>query len=363
MDWMGIKLRNIARLFVLSFVSRRQLILLSVIANLAGCSSDPDISQLPWVTETEWNKSDVPKQLEIQFHGAASGVIRFGDEGIVMDPFVSNNPLIDVVSFAKLRPDPQLVNAAFPDLSFIKGVVVGHGHYDHLLDAPEIAKRLPESAKVYLSKTSFNQISSAIAKEKIKIVNDRLNKPYDESLWYELTDSNIRIYPVRSEHSPHILSYQLASGEIKHPLTDMPTNALDWKNGINVNFAVQFVGANSSHGEGQSYSLYVQSSSSNAPIGLPPEGMLEALGNFDVLILCAANYDSVDNYPEALLEATKPNHVIIIHWDNFFQPRNFDEPNLIPGLDLADLLARIKAVDADIKVSIPMPDGIVKISK
>jgi L-ascorbate metabolism protein UlaG (beta-lactamase superfamily) len=64
--------------------------------------------------------------MEIRFHGHACFEIS-GDQGrILIDPFLSNNPSADVSA------------DAFTNLD---GILVSHGHSDHLGDAIEISKR------------------------------------------------------------------------------------------------------------------------------------------------------------------------------------------------------------------------------
>lgn len=333
------------------------MILLTVF--LVGCVNKPLFAQLPMARDTHWLTSeaqDYHKTLQVQFQGTASGLLRVGDVGVLMDPFVSNPGIGKIIFLRKLQPDPALIKAAFPDVSMVKAIVVGHGHYDHLMDVPEVMKLTPDETKLFASTTSVNQVASQVDKERLVSVNDHIDRPYDPNLWFSVADGDVKIYPIRSEHSPHIFNYRVASGEIMEAMTKVPSDALDWKNGVNLNFVVQI----KNHQLEKPYNIFIQSSASDAPIGIPSAELLKDIGQIDLAIICAANFDSVKGYPEVMLGEVKPKHVMVVHWDNFMQPRSLDEPNPLPGMNFEGLLERINQSDKNIKVTIPMPDAIVR---
>lgn len=332
---------------------------LFIVVAVAGCGTTEDNGQIPMVTNKQWLTSGDPgfkETLQVQFHGTASVLIRVGDTGILMDPFVSNPSIAQVVFLRKLQPDVEMIEQAFPDLSMVKAIAVGHGHYDHLMDVPEVMRRTGDEALLFASRTSVNQVAGEVAKERLVMVNDQLDLPYDPRLWFSVADGDVKIYPIRSEHSPHIFNYRVASGEIYKPMSTVPSDSLDWKQGVNLNFVIQIKNSNLE----KPYKVFVQSSSSNAPIGIPPKELLDDIGGVDLAIICAANYDSVEGYPEVMLRAVKPKQLMVIHWDNFLQPRNTEQPNPLPGMDFVGLLERIKQADPALPVAIAIPDAVVK---
>lgn len=63
--------------------------------------------------------------VRIKFHGHACFEITSGDKNLIIDPWLSDNPLADI--------KPEEVNAKY--------ILVSHGHGDHLGDALEIARQ------------------------------------------------------------------------------------------------------------------------------------------------------------------------------------------------------------------------------
>lgn len=337
---------------------------------LTACAGQKEFAHLPMVYN-HTNKSTVldsnnEVELQFQFHGTASGLITLGDESLLMDPFVSNPSLFSAI-FKKLSPDTIRIEKTYSGLSNVKGIIVGHGHYDHLMDVPEVIKLFTPPVPVYGNQTVMNQISSVKIncpddRECKVAVNDVLDCPYDKKNWYDVPDSHIKIYPVQSKHAPQLGSMLLAEGGTDE--LELPTRALQWKEGVNVNYSVRMHHPSLE----RPYLIYVQTSSSQSALdGLPPQEMLADIGNFDLVILSAASHENADshekevNYPGELLKRTKPKSVIIIHWDNFFEPPSNVTPNPMSFLNIDKLIEKIMAVDKTINVSIPMPGSTVYI--
>ena len=63
--------------------------------------------------------------MKVNYIGHSGFFIESGDAGVLIDPFISENPI---------------ANANF-DTSKVKNILVTHGHFDHLGDAIEISKK------------------------------------------------------------------------------------------------------------------------------------------------------------------------------------------------------------------------------
>src|SRR6185369_7715532 len=75
--------------------------------------------------------------LRIEWLGTAGHVIASGRTTILVDPYLTRSPLTTLVT-SRLVPDEAAVRAALPRKD--DAVLCGHSHFDHLLDAPLIAK-------------------------------------------------------------------------------------------------------------------------------------------------------------------------------------------------------------------------------
>lgn len=69
--------------------------------------------------------------------GTASFVVRTATTTVLVDPYVTRLGLPGLL-FGH-EPDERAIASAFP--SVVDAIVCGHSHYDHVADAPRIAKR------------------------------------------------------------------------------------------------------------------------------------------------------------------------------------------------------------------------------
>jgi L-ascorbate metabolism protein UlaG (beta-lactamase superfamily) len=74
---------------------------------------------------------------DLTYLGVAGWRVDDGANALLVDPFFSRTRLED--GGAMLSPDPGLIARYAP--AHANAILVGHSHYDHLLDVPDIAKR------------------------------------------------------------------------------------------------------------------------------------------------------------------------------------------------------------------------------
>jgi hypothetical protein len=73
--------------------------------------------------------------LEFRWLGVAGFELKFGGSILLVDPFVTRPPAYKLL-FGRTRPDGALLRRHIPHADHI---LISHAHYDHLLDAGEIA--------------------------------------------------------------------------------------------------------------------------------------------------------------------------------------------------------------------------------
>ena len=73
--------------------------------------------------------------------GSASRATGSTYEGrtLYVDPYVSRVPLSSLLRRRPAVPDPRQIERYFPTGEDVVGVLVGHTHFDHAVDAPAIA--------------------------------------------------------------------------------------------------------------------------------------------------------------------------------------------------------------------------------
>jgi L-ascorbate metabolism protein UlaG (beta-lactamase superfamily) len=79
--------------------------------------------------------------LTVEWLGAAGYRLRYRDETLLVDPYVSRVPLRNLLCRVPALPDAAVINPIFPAGERVVGILLGHAHFDHAVDAPALARR------------------------------------------------------------------------------------------------------------------------------------------------------------------------------------------------------------------------------
>lgn len=295
--------------------------------------------------------------LTVQFLGAGGIYLRLGDQSLLGDPFFSNPPLSQWLFRRNLQVKTDVIDAHLPPLDKVQGILVGHAHYDHALDVPYIAGKLPDTVKIYGSETLSNLFAPVLAPDRVIDVMPSMAREGEGGQWVYL-NHKLRILPLYSVHSPHIANKVFAADHITHPLSSPPRSLSDWQAGTNLNYVIDFL----DDSQQVRFRVFYQSSASPAPLGFPPRWLLEEDIPFDLALLCTANYDHVAGYPDGVLQALQPRQVMLIHWERFWDDYSTQTAEPLPGLDFAALESRIRSVVGDaIPIWLPMRGASIQL--
>lgn len=344
-----------------SFRLKGKSICLSVLVLLmAGCSGSlpSDWHSLQPVPTAERNVSTSETSLTVRFLGAGGIFLQSGDTALLGDPFFSNPPLSQWIFGRTLQVRPDVIDAHLPPLEHVQGILVGHGHFDHAMDVPYVAGKLPDRVKVYGSETIPNLFATLLPAERLVDMTPAMAKAGQGGTWVYLSP-RLRILPIYSEHSPHVGDTIFAADHITTPREQAPAAMFDWQAGTNLSFVIDFLAADQS----VAYRVFYQSSASNAPVGFPPDWLLQEQIPFDLALLCGANYTHVQQYPEGILQRLNPRQIMLIHWERFWEEYSTTTATPLPGIDFAALETRIRSVvDSTVPVWIPMRGGQIQLS-
>lgn len=335
----------------------RGILLLTVLcAGILACARDlpADWRSLQRLLQAETLSQPASPPLTVQFLGAGGIYLHYREQSLLGDPFFSNPPISQWIMLRDLKSRPDVIDAHLPPLDQVQAILVGHGHFDHAMDVPYIAQKLPASVKVYGSDSTRNLLAPEVPLERLVGLDGKMAQQQAGGEWVYLTPT-LRILPIYSEHAPHFGDTVMVSGNVPHPLHERAGDALDWKAGVNLNYVIDFLelGADSAVTT-VAYRLFYQSSSSSAPIGFPPRWLLEDGVPFDLALVCAANYNHVQDYPQGLLAYIKPREVLLIHWEQFWDDYSTETATPMPGMDFADLEQRIRSVlGSEVPVRVP----------
>jgi glyoxylase-like metal-dependent hydrolase (beta-lactamase superfamily II) len=277
-----------------------------------------------------------PEGITLQYLGVGGWLFRFGGDALLTAPFFSNPSLVDV-GIGGISPDTAAIDRFLPPVGDVSTLLVGHGHYDHLMDVPYILRRHAPEARLFGSTTATNLVAGdpEIPGERLVAVDGRAGDHERAGEWIHLPGGRIRFMPLASGHAPHLFGIQLYRGEQAVPRDRLPGTAGDWVDGLTLAYLIDFLGP-----EGEVvFRIHYQDAASEPPDGFPPP--LEDGIPVDLVILCPPGFEQVERYPGGILERTAPSLVLLGHWEDFFRART-EALRPVPTLDLEEFLERME---------------------
>ena len=294
--------------------------------------------------------------IQLQYLGVGGWLLRVGESALLTAPFFSNPGLLTVALGRPIRTDTVAVDRFLPPVDDVEVVLVGHAHYDHLMDVPYLLRSKAPRARVYGSRTAVNTLLAdpGLDPERLVSVEDAAGDPATPGEWIYAPDGRIRFMALRSEHAPHFMGIHLYEGQRDAPPERLPERPGEWLEGTPLAFLIDVL---TPSGE-VAYRIHYQDAASEPPAGFPPhpgDGV-----PVDLAILCPPGSEEVTAYPEGILERLRPRAVLLGHWEDFFQQRS--EPlRGVPGTDLDEFVLRVRAVlgEASFLGMLEPGDGVV----
>ncbi len=263
----------------------------------------------------------LPAGLEIDWLGVSGYRITYEGVSLFVDPYVSRVPLRALLLSRLAMPDEALIDRYISAPGPVAGVLVGHTHFDHAIDAPAIARRF--ATKAYGS-SSLAQLMRLHGLGELA-TEVRPHKPY------ELGPFVVRFVP--SRHSKLLFGRKVPmDGELTcdhlHGLSPRAYRCGQvW--GIRIDVA--------------GVSLYHQGSADLDDDELRDEPV-------DVFLAGVAGRSFTPRYWERILPRLDPRIVVPTHYDDFFAPLG-RRLSFVRQVRLADVPGEVGAVSADAQVA------------
>jgi hypothetical protein len=275
---------------------------------------------------------DPTKQIEIMYLGVAGLVVRHEGHVLLTAPFFTNPRLSRVIpkalffgSSAPVTSSGSAVERFLPKAADSASVIlVGHGHYDHLMDLPYIATRRAISAIVYGGPSIRHMLMGdstlrANGRRVVAIDSADVATPERVGRWFYSSDHAFRFMAIRAGHAPTFnlwgKGYTFASGRVDSDMERLPHTADGWKLGEPYAFMIDVLDAD---GRTVVFRIYFEDAPSAPPLGFPPPALL-AERLVDLAVICGATSSNVPAAPDSLLTVLRPTEVMITHWESFFQ--------------------------------------------
>jgi hypothetical protein len=298
--------------------------------------------------------------IELTYLGAGGFVMRRGGHAIMTAPFYSNPSLSRVGLGLPIEPDLARIDARLPDIHDVDAILVGHAHYDHLMDAVHVAEcRAPSRSILYGNETMLHLLAARPALwDRVVSLETDAGDWTRPGTWHYVGGGSIRFMALRSEHAPHFLGIGLFRGEVRKVQTRLPRTAYGWRQGQVFAFLIDFLAADGS----VDLRIHYQDAATNPPAGFPPAS--ESGTRVDVAILCVASFEQVHGYPEAIINRTRPRVVLLGHWENFFH-RPEPEPCPVPLTDTKQFARRLAAAVGEAGTGsewhAPLPGAVLRL--
>lgn len=346
--------------------------------------------------------------VELRFLGAAGFLIRRGADVILTAPFYSN-PTFGELATQDVFSDQRLVDALLPpEADEAAAILVGHGHYDHLMDVPFVALRRARHATIY-GNDAVRDVLAPLARHpdfQGRVVSlEPWANPVCEWLdtcaaghapWkpYPLPGTRVRVWVILSEHGPQFAppgllrslfpnAVHLWRGQPLEPARHLPTRPGAWPEGTTLAYVIDFLSVDSAQDDGRwdsaqvDFRVYFQDSGTRRPFGFPPlpEGLEPRV---DLALVCAGGAEQVADHPRAILEALRPPFAMGHHWESFFNPRTLPVPrgpgdarspayetfHGIPTGDTRRFARQMRAaLPPGARSSVPCPDAITRFAR
>lgn len=309
--------------------------------------------------------SPAADKVVVRYLGVGGFLLSRGQDVLLTAPFFSNPSVVEVVLDQQITSDSDAIDAWLPpEASRAKAILVGHSHYYRLMDLPYIALNKVPGADIYGSRTTAHLLAPIVPALARKTPPTRVIA-LDETAAFDRTPGqwqsvgpNVRFLAIRSRHAPVaaltvrppfqpglLVPVSLWQGQSLVDRTTLPETASEWRAGTVFSFLIDFLDA----AGGVVFRVLYVDSGAPAPYGFPPPAVLQERG-VDLAILSAwGALAAVKGYPEDLVRATNPRHVILAQWENLFL-----------GQDLAETMGAHAALPPVAKFGLARTDDLVK---
>lgn len=265
--------------------------------------------------------SALPAGLAVEWLGAAGYRLTYEGATLLIDPYVSRVPVRNLLCGIPALPDAGMIQRMLPADDRVVGVLVGHAHFDHAVDAPALARR--HGCKVLGSRSlaALMDVHGLIA-QAVEV------EPYRP---YELGPFTVTFIP--SRHSKLIVGLKVPfDGDLTCGHFDCLTP--------------------SAYKCGQVWGIHVEVGGTTFYHQGSADLVDDAIrhGDVDVFLAGIAGRSFTRDYWGRVLRRLRPDVVVASHYDDFF--RSLDAPmRFSPGVRLEAVPDEVAAVSREIRVA------------
>ena len=273
------------------------------------------------LAELEARPPGLPPGLEVEWLGVSGYRLTYEGRTIFIDPYLSRVPLRNLLLRRPTLPDPVAIDRFVNAPGEVVGVLVGHTHFDHAVDAPAICRRF--GCKAYGSDSLVSLMGlHGLAERTVEV------EPYRT---YELGPFEVSFTP--SAHSKLLLGLAVPyDGDLTCEHLDGLSPAA-YRCGQVWGISIRVAGL----------LLYHQGSANLVDDAVRERGV-------DVFLAGVAGRNFTRDYWKRILALLEPRTVVPTHYDNFFRPLGAPM-EFVSNVQLSELPEEIGAVSRDIEIA------------
>ncbi|MCX4246729.1 MBL fold metallo-hydrolase [Paraliomyxa miuraensis] len=301
-------------------------------ADTTAASGEPGTSDGGSTSTGEPPPVPIPP-LEVEFLGVGGVALRVGEVSTLTAPLYSNPSLLET-TFGSIEPRIDVIDAYLPldRVQDVAAILVGHGHYDHLMDVPYVWTKTAD-AMIYGNLSAARLLAGfdEVPPARVAVLNDPRAPLVDrrscteadpctgvpagiEGAWVPVPGAPIRLRALCSSHPPQFLGViHFGEGCMEQEQTEPLATAAQWREGATLSYLVDFLDPRGV----PLYRIYYQDAPADPPLGLPVPELLDE-HRVDLAILTVGTFEAVMEHPEAAIAALDPRYVLAVHWENFF---------------------------------------------
>ncbi len=162
--------------------------------------------------------------ITVEYLRAGGLRMHLGEAEIATAPFYSNPGLLRLGVWS-IAPDPDRIVPHATALGRPAAVLVGHAHYDHLMDLPTLLRAVDASIPIHASRTAKNLLAgerdlTVVAVDETAGTNEKAGS------WHDAP--GLRWMALHSEHGPHVAGLKVYGGTVTEPQSELPRTAWGW---------------------------------------------------------------------------------------------------------------------------------------
>ena len=268
---------------------------------------------------------------EVTWTGAAGLIVISGEHTVLIDPFVSRPSKLDVF-FKRLQPKKLVIDHFVQNIiGNLDAIIVGHTHFDHALDVPDIARSFKCPVLGSTSLESLMEISGLSGRTRVCAQQEKVE-----------LEGGASVTMIPSLHGLVVLDSVPCQGDMGQDLS-LPLRANQYRLGQMFMPKLKIGGITIMH-----------AGSANCRVS-------ELAGHScDVLFMCVPGWKKSRDYTTTLLDILRPEVIVPFHFDDFTASIDGGKIPVLPFTHMTRFLEEIRSVLPKTKIRMPRPYAPMK---